>query len=74
VWRNLRADKFRECLLQFSAESVFENTVSEYTELLLCPLTHRGTYILTITVTFISVYCSLHAMAFVENHHEGINT
>jgi len=47
---------------------VYEITVSGYTEVLLCLLSHKGTYTLSTTSTFISVYCMLHVLTFVENH------
>jgi len=51
---------------------VFEITVSGYTELLLCLLSHKGTYTLPSTSTFISVYCKLLVLDFVENYRKGI--
>jgi len=46
---------------------VYEIVVSEFTELLLCLLSHNVMYTLSTTSTFISVYCLLHVLAFVEN-------
>jgi len=51
---------------------VFEITVSEYTELLLCLLSHKETYTLSTTRTFISVYCLLDVLAFVKSSSKGI--
>jgi len=56
---------------------VFEITVSGYTELLLWLLSHKGTYTLSTTSTFISVYCMLLVLDFVErefvkNYHKAI--
>jgi len=46
----------------------FEITMSGYAGLLLCLLSHKRTHTLSTTCTFISVYCMLHVLAFVENH------
>jgi hypothetical protein len=51
---------------------VFEITVSEFTELLLFLLSHKVMYTLSTTGTFISVYCLLHILAFVEKFCKGI--
>jgi len=51
---------------------VFEITVSEYTEVLLCLLGLKGTHTLSTTSTFVSVYCMLYFLAFVKNHRKGI--
>jgi len=49
---------------------VFEFILSGYTELLLYLLGHKGTNTLSTASTFISVYCMLHILAFVENHRK----
>ena len=40
--------------------------------MLLSLLSHKGTYTLSTTSTFISVYCMLHVLAFVECRHKGL--
>jgi hypothetical protein len=73
VWRNLRADKVQEMPATIQSRFfVFEITVSGYTEVLLCLLGLKGTHTLSTTSTFIPVYCLLHILAFVGNHHKGI--
>ena len=66
-WRNLGADEVQEMPATIQCRIiVFEITVSGYTELLLCLLSHKGTYTLPSTSTFISVYCMLLVLEFVE--------
>jgi len=50
-WRNLRADEFQGIPATIQCRIlVFEITVSGYTELLLCLLSHKGTYTLSTTI------------------------
>jgi hypothetical protein len=63
---------FRECLLTFSAESLSLKLLCQNIQNLLCLLSHKGTYTLSTTRTFISVYCLLDVLAFVKNHSKGI--
>jgi len=66
-WRNLRSDLLQEMAATIQCRIfVFEITVSEFTELLLCPLSHKLMYTLSTASTFISVNCLLHVLAFVE--------
>ena len=67
VWRNLRAYYVQGMPATIQCRIiVFEITVSGYTELLLCLLSHKGTYTLPTTSTFISVYFMLLVLEFVE--------
>ena len=71
VWRNLRADKVQGMPATIQSRIfAFEITVSEYTEVLLYLLSHKGSHTLSTAGTFISAYCMLHILAFVENHRK----